>query len=94
VEWNDAKNLENQRKHGISFGEAKELFAPDSDYLEIFDEVHSGDEDRFVAIGPVRRGLIVVVWAAPDDNTIRIISARWANQREHTLYRRYMEQGR
>jgi uncharacterized DUF497 family protein len=94
VEWDEAKNLANRRKHGISFAEAVELFTPSSDYLEIFDEAHSEDEDRFVAIGPVRRGLIVVVWTAPEDDTIRIISARWANQRERALYRYYMEQGR
>jgi uncharacterized DUF497 family protein len=41
VEWDEAENLANQRKHGISFEEAEELFAADSDYLEIFDEAQS-----------------------------------------------------
>ena len=92
MEWDEAKNLANQRKHGISFEEAEELFASTSDYLEIYDEVHSEFEDRFIAIGPVTRGLILVVWTASDDDTLRIISARWANEREQSLYQSYMDQ--
>ena len=87
VDWDEAKNLANRRKHGISFEEAAELFASGQDYLEIFDEAHSGYEDRFIAIGPIRRGLVLVVWTArDDDDTTRIISARWANPREQALY--------
>lgn len=94
VAWDEAKNLANRRKHGISFEEAEELFASRSDYLEIFDEAHSESEDRFIAIGPVTRGLILVVWTEQDDDTLRIISARWAGEREQALYRSYMEQRR
>lgn len=57
--WDEAKNLANRRKHGISFEEAEELFTSGSDYLEIFDKVHSESEDRFLAIGPVSRGIIL-----------------------------------
>jgi uncharacterized protein len=95
VVWDEAKNLANQRRHGISFEEAGELFASTSDYLEVFDEAHSVDEDRFIAIGPATRGVIVVVWTAPDDDdTFRIVSARWANKREQALYHRYIEESR
>jgi uncharacterized DUF497 family protein len=92
VAWDEAKNLANQRKHGISFEEAEKLFASGSDYLEIFDEAHSESEDRFIAIGPVTRGLILVVWTEQDEDTLRIIIARWASEREHALYRSYMDE--
>jgi uncharacterized DUF497 family protein len=36
-EWDQAKNLANQKKHGVSFEEAESVFAA-ADYLEIFDE--------------------------------------------------------
>jgi uncharacterized DUF497 family protein len=62
VAWDEAKNLANRRKHGVSFEEAAELFASGSDYLEIFDKAHSESEDRFIAIGSVTRGLILVVY--------------------------------
>ena len=91
--WDEAKDLANRGKHGISFEEAAELFASTSDYLEIFDADHSEFEDRFIAIGPVTRGLILVVWTAGEDDTVRIISARWATAREQALYHSYMDAG-
>ncbi len=50
VEWDEAKSLANQDKHGVSFEEASALFSSGVDYLEIFDEQHSIDEERFIAI--------------------------------------------
>jgi uncharacterized DUF497 family protein len=90
VAWDEAKNRANQRKHGISFEEASELFRGD-EYLEIFDEEHSVAEDRFIAIGPIRRGLVLIIWTERDENTIRVISARWATKNEQSLYREYRD---
>jgi len=92
VEWDEAKNAENQRKHGVSFEEAEQLFTAGVDYLEVFDDAHSETEDRFFAIGPITRGLVLVVWTERDDDTVRIISARWATKREQTLYHAFMDQ--
>jgi uncharacterized DUF497 family protein len=64
VGWDEAKNIANQRKHGVSFDEAKERFISNVDYLEIFDDAHSEVEDRFIAIGPIARGLVLVVWTS------------------------------
>lgn len=89
-EWDDGKDLSNQRKHGLSFTEARWLFESGADYLEIFDTAHSEFEDRFVAIGPIDRGLVVVVYTEREDDLIRIIGARLANKREQALYRSYM----
>lgn len=86
VTWDPAKNLSNQEKHGVSFEEASELFSTGKDYLEIFDDAHSLDEDRFLAIGPIKRGLVLVVHTEQDEDTIRIISARWATKRERELF--------
>lgn len=91
VAWDDAKNLANQRNHGISFEEAAKLFALGVDYLEIFDDAHSNSEERFIAVGPISRGVVLVVWTERDEETIRIISARWANSREQALYHAYMD---
>lgn len=85
--WDEGKDRANQRKHGVSFTEASQLFRPGGDYLEIFDEEHSGTEDRFIAIGPIRRGLVLVVWTEQDEDTTRIISARWTTTREAKWYR-------
>ncbi len=62
VEWDEVKSLANQDKHGVSFEEASALFSSGVDYLEIFDEQHSIDEERFIAIGPIRRGVVLIIW--------------------------------
>ncbi|HEV7920368.1 MAG TPA: BrnT family toxin [Thermoanaerobaculia bacterium] len=91
VAWDDAKSLANQRKHGVSFDEASELFRS-GHYLEIFDDEHSVVEERFIAIGPIRRGLVLIIWTERDEGAVRIISARWATERERVLYRSHMEE--
>jgi uncharacterized DUF497 family protein len=85
VSWDDAKNTANQKKHGISFDEAQFVFTS-GDYLEIFDREHSETEDRFIAIGLIGRGLIVMVWTQSEEDTTHIISARFAPKREQKLY--------
>ncbi len=72
-EWDDAKDLSNQGKHGLSFTEAKQLFEGNRDYLEIFDASHSDNEDRFIAIGDIDRGIAVVVYTEREEDLIRII---------------------
>jgi uncharacterized DUF497 family protein len=92
VEWDDAKNLANQRNHDVSFEEAAELFSADVECLEIFDHLHSDAEERFISIGPIQRGLVMVVWTERLEDVVRIISARWANKREAERYRTYLEE--
>jgi uncharacterized DUF497 family protein len=91
-DWDDEKNLSNQQKHGLSFDEAKRLFESGADYLEIFDAEHSESDDRFIAIGPIDRQIVVVVYTEPEEGLVRIIGARPASRRERGLYRSYMDQ--
>lgn len=88
-EWDEGKNLANQNKHGLSFEEAQQLFLSDADYLEIFDDTHSDHEDRFIAIGPIARGVVMVVFTERYEDVIRIISARPATKREQEMFSRY-----
>ena len=89
-EWDAAKERVNRERHGISFDEVRELFTSDVDYLEIYDFEHSRDEDRFIAIGSVRRGLVVVVYTERHEETVRIISARRATTSEAQFFNRYI----
>jgi len=84
------KNHENQEKHGISFEEASELFKAEDDYLEIYDVEHSDEEDRFIAIGAIVEGVLVVVFTERDEGAIRIISAPPATLREVRMYQSFM----
>ena len=55
VVWDESKSRTNRKKHGVSFEEASALFHRGDDYLEIFDDAHSDEEDRFIAIGPIKK---------------------------------------
>ena len=58
VEWDPEKDRENRIKHGLGFDEVRILFESDTDYRVIYDEEHSEDEDRFLAIGPIAKGVV------------------------------------
>lgn len=89
-EWDPAKDRSNKTKHGLSFRDASELFSSDVDCLEIYDEAHSVEEDRFIAVGPVRQGVIVVVFTERQEDVIRILSARMATAKERDRYEAYL----
>lgn len=50
LEWDDAKNTSNRRKHGVSFEEAATVFY-DENALFMADPDHSETEDRFLLLG-------------------------------------------
>ena len=54
-EYDEEKNRKNIQKHGISFKSAARVFF-DYDRIEMFDEEHSYDEDRYDTIGDVSAG--------------------------------------
>ena len=87
-EWDTAKASINQKKHGISFDEAKTVFY-DENAVIIHDPEHSDNEERFVLLGisSVSRVLVVIHCYRKKDNIIRIISARKASKKETTQYR-------
>jgi uncharacterized DUF497 family protein len=89
LEWDPTKDEANRKKHGLSFHEAKELFTSSTDFLEIYDDEHSEEEDRFIAIGPIRAGIIVVIYTEPQDEIIRIVSARKATKKEVLLFHKH-----
>jgi uncharacterized protein len=88
-EWDQKKDDANQRKHGLSFDEARELFTS-GDHLEIYDEEHSVGEDRFIAIGAIGGGIVVVVFTEREEDVVRILSARKATRKEAALFYQYL----
>jgi len=88
-DWDDHKNRENQRKHGVSFEEAQTVFLDDN-ALFMGDPDHSGEEDRFLLLGLSSkvRALVVCHCYRESDEVIRIISARKADREERHLYTR------
>ena len=85
-EWDPAKALANERKHGISFDEAKTVFG-DQRALHEYDGEHSWQEDRFIIIGMSERDrILTVVYVERTEMTMRLISARAAAIRERRSY--------
>jgi len=91
-EWDPAKNLSNQRKHGVSFEEAAQVFR-DPLFLSWKDRVQDGEE-RWQACGKVE-GLWLLIVAHTireevEDGTlievVRIISARRVEPKERRRY--------
>lgn len=82
-EWDETKAEINKRKHGISFETAAKVFL-DDDRLEIYDEIHSLNEERFITIG--RAGDVLFVVYTERTPKIRLISARLATPKERRLY--------
>lgn len=80
-EWDENKSLENYRKHGIDFEEAKTVFN-DPSATTIYDPDHSINEDRFIDLGRSSKGRILVVVYTERNETIRLISSRIATKRE------------
>ena len=85
-EWDERKNQENIRKHGITFLEAETVFS-DEHALLIEDSQHSKVEDRFVLLGlSADLHTLVVCHCYRRGTVIRIISARKATRREREQY--------
>lgn len=86
-EWDEDKNRENIKKHGVSFQEAQTIFL-DENAMRFFDPDHSQDEDRFIMLGMSfkLRVLVVCHCHRKNDTVIRIISARKADKHEAMGY--------
>lgn len=86
-EWDENKNRINQRKHGVSFDEAKTVFY-DDEAIVIDDPEHSETEERFIILGLSSKANLLVVCHCyrVSETVIRIISARKATKTETKFY--------
>src|SRR5690349_5541987 len=89
VEWDPEKDHANRIKHGLGFDEVRPLFESETDYLMIYDKEHSEEEDRFLAVGPIAKGVVTVAYTEPTDDVVRIISARMAKGIEEEAFYKY-----
>ena len=89
-EWDDNKEQINIKKHGMDFATASHVF--DDEYrLEIYDDLHSDYEDRYITIGMIDEitCIAMVVYTERGTDVIRIISARKATPKERRKYYDY-----
>ncbi len=85
-EWDENKNTLNQKKHGVTFEEAKTIFIDELAQL-IPDPDSSKGEERFILMGVSSQSrLLTVCHCERGLDTIRIISARKADKHERKQY--------
>ena len=86
-EWDTTKATSNEKKHGVSFEEARSVFY-DEFAVQFFDEDNSVSENRFLMLGfsDEARLLIICHCERDEGNIIRIISARKATKNESHYY--------
>ena len=89
--WDEAKVVENIRKHGVSFEEGATVFSDENARLKA-DPDHSQQEDRFILLGFSAKLRLLIVCHAyrENDEVIRIISARKATRNERKQYGSYL----
>ena len=89
VTWDEEKNAINRQKHGIDFDDVATVF--EKPMVTLLDQRKEYGEDRWVGIGWLRDILAVIVFTEPDDETIRIISARKAIKHEVRRYEQNLQ---
>lgn len=85
-DW-DAGNLGKNSKHGVDNRETEEVFF-NQPLLVTPDDIHSGDEIRWRALGRTDAGrkLTVIFTLRKSGTLLRVISARDMHRKEEALY--------
>jgi len=84
-EWDEEKNRENIRRHGIDFADATEVFS--HPMLTNVDDRKDYGEDRWKGIGLMQNIVVVVVYVEwIEEDRVRFISARPALRHERKRY--------
>jgi len=87
-EWDPAKAAINEKKHGVSFEEAKSVFF-DEFAVQFYDSSNSElEEDRFLILGQSTESRMLMICHCEKEtgNVLRIISARKATKNERKFY--------
>lgn len=85
-EWDEQKNNDNVRKHGLDFADGKELFKGKQPFLVAADLEDEYGEQRWHGIGMIQGRIVVAVFTEPEPDVIRFISLRKATQEERNAY--------
>jgi uncharacterized protein len=84
ISFDPAKRAETLADRGIDFADAAEVFAGQVGELE--DTRRDYGERGFITAGVLRGRMVIVVWT-PRNGSRRIISMRFAHEREQALWR-------
>ena len=83
-EWDQTKDQTNICKHGVSFDTARRIF--EGPVLSWLDVRYDYGEERYISVGSVGAGAVLVVAHTERNGSIRLISARPASRKERQAY--------
>ena len=84
-EWDPGNIDKNKLKHSVNKEECEEVFL--NQPLSIYDdEIHSGTEKRYGALGKTNKERHLVVFFTIRENKIRVISARVQGKKDRKIY--------
>ena len=88
IEFDEAKRTKTLQERGLDFARASEVFAGPT--LTAEDTRFEYGEQRFITFGLLSCRMIILVWTQCG-NARRIISMRYANEREKERYSRLLD---
>jgi len=88
IEFDEAKRTKTLQERGLDFARASEVFAGPT--LTAEDTRFEYGEQRFITFGLLSCRMIILVWTQRG-NARRIISMRYANEREKERYSRLLD---
>jgi uncharacterized DUF497 family protein len=87
IEFDTAKREKNLMERGLDFAESGKVF--DGLHFVARDDRFDYGEERFITAGLLDDRMVVIVWT-PRNNARRIISMRYANDREISRYKKHL----
>lgn len=81
-EWDERKNSANEKKHGMNFADASDVF---NDADRLISRVDRNGEKRFLTVGKAFLAIISLVYTIRGA-VVRIISARRSSKEERRAY--------
>lgn len=89
ITYDHKKRLDTLKHRGLDFNDALKVIEGDDIILDV-DNRFTYEEERLIAIGPIGKLLVVVVWTERGDD-YHVISMREADGPERNRYRREMD---
>jgi len=90
-EWDERKNRQNIKKHGLDFADAEEMFRG---FLLVRPDTREDyGEERWIGIGMIQGRFSFVAFVETSPDTIRVISLRKADHEERKQYEKAIQDG-
>lgn len=88
IEFDSAKREQTLIDRGLDFADAPKIFS--GKHFTLADDRADYGEQRFISVGKLVDRIVVLIWT-PRGEVRRIISMRYANEREKIRYAQHLD---